>query len=307
MSLLRERLQKAKHEPNAVQRYVSRRAFRAFERLGFHVVGNHFYEPVPDTRLVAAAYSDAPRKHLGIDFRGDTAGAELARLIEAHAPGFPDALSYGFAEGNHLFSGLDAVTLFSVVREWRPRRVVEIGSGYSTTVLAAALARNAADGDASNLVSIDPFARHAPARDPDGVTVEHLRTDLQSAPESAYGDLQAGDLLLVDSSHVHKFGSDVEFQFERVYPALAPGVRVHVHDIFSPYLYPLAWYTRARRFWNEQSYLELLLREPSPFRVLYPVHALARESDELRETCSRVCTWDGYRHRGSSFYLERVA
>ena len=307
MNLLGERIAKLRTEPNAMQRYVSRRAFPVFERLGFHVVGNHFYEPLPDTRRIVADYRDEPRAHLGIDFRLASAEDELLSLLETHASAFEHADELGYTERNHYFRGLDAVTLFARLRADRPRTVIEIGTGYSTSVAAAALELNAAEGDPPSLVTIDPFDRHSLKRAPRGVEVVRVRAELQSLALDRFAELEAGDVLFVDSSHVHKFGSDVEFQFEQVYPVLAPGVIVHVHDVFSPYPYPLAWYTRERRFWNEQSYLETLLRSPSAFRVQMPVHALARQSARIAATCARVCTWDGYRHRGSSFYLERAA
>jgi hypothetical protein len=130
-----------------------------------------------------------------------------------------------------------------------------------------------------------------------------VRTSLQDADSRIFDTLGEGDLLFVDSSHVHKFGSDVAYQFEHVYPRVAPGVTVHVHDVFSPYHYPLKWYTRQRRFWNEQHYVETMLRWGGELRVVLPVHALVRTSPALVELTARA----GFTGGGSSFYFERVA
>ena len=299
----RERLAKARQEPGGVQRWLSRKVFPALEGAGFHVTGNHFYEPVPDTRTIEAGYDDGPRD-LGIDFALEAA-EELALTLAARYGGEARAEldRFGYAEPNHLFSGVDALLLYSHLRRARPTRVVEIGCGFSTIVAVAALERNAAEGRPATLVSIDPFDRMPLAREPRHTRLERVRRPLQDADPRVFSALGPGDLLFVDSSHVHKFGSDVAYEFEHVYPRLRPGVTVHVHDVFSPYHYPLKWYTRQRRFWNEQHYVETMLRWSADLRVVLPVHALARTSPGLGELAARA----GFSADGSSFYFERVA
>ena len=299
----RERVSKARQEPAAVQRWLSRKVFPTLQAAGFHVTGNHFYEPVPDTREVAAAYDDGPRE-LGIDF-GLEAAEEYALSLAAEygADARADLGRFGYAEPNHLFFGVDALLLYGHLRHTRPARVVEIGRGFSTIVAVAALERNAADGAAATLVSIDPFDRQPLAREPERTRLEVVRSTLQDADPRVFTSLGDGDLLFVDSSHVHKFGSDVAYQFEQVYPRLHEGVTVHVHDVFSPYHYPLKWYTRQRRFWNEQHYVETMLRWGADLRVVLPVHALVRTAPALRILAERA----GFTGGGSSFYFERVA
>jgi len=299
----RDRILKARQEPAAVQRWLSRKLFPTLQRAGFHVTGNHFYEPVPDTREVAAAYDEGPRE-LGIDFALETAEDHALALAarygtEARA----DVDRFGYAEPNHLFFGVDALLLYGYLRRTRPSRVVEIGRGFSTIVAVAALERNAMEGRVATLVSIDPFDRQPLAREPEHTRLEVVRTSLQEADPRVFDALEEGDLLFVDSSHVHKFGSDVAYQFEQVYPRLRPGVTAHVHDVFSPYHYPLKWYTRQRRFWNEQHYVETMLRWGSDLRVVLPVHALVRTSPGLGELAAR----SGFTGGGSSFYFRRVA
>jgi hypothetical protein len=300
--VLRERMSKARQEPGAVQRWLSRKVFPRLEVAGFHITGNHFYEPVPDTREIAASYDAGPRE-LGIDFRLDEAehyALSLAAEYGAEARSAVDG--FGYAEPNHLFFGLDALLLYGHLRRSRPSRVVEIGRGFSTIVAVAALERNAADGAAATLISIDPFDRQPLSRQPKRTRLEVVRSSVQDADPSVFGALGAGDLLFVDSSHVHKFGSDVAHQFEQVYPRVAPGVTVHVHDVFSPYHYPLKWYTRQRRFWNEQQYVETMLRWSSDLRVVLPVHALTRTSSDALAAAEHA----GFRGGGSSFYFERA-
>ena len=304
MSLVtRERVSKARQEPGAVQRWLSRKVFPTMQAAGFHVTGNHFYEPVPDTREIAARYDDGPRA-LGIDFRlDDAARYALSLAAEYGDAARADLDRFGYAEPNHLFFGVDALLLYGHLRRTRPARVVEIGRGFSTIVAVAALERNAEDGAQAKLVSIDPFDRQPLSRPPEHTQLEVVRTTLQDADPSVFDTLGEGDLLFVDSSHVHKFGSDVAYQFEQVYPRVRKGVTVHVHDVFSPYHYPLKWYTRQRRFWNEQHYVETMLRWGADLRVVLPVHALVRTSGALRDAAG--CA--GFTGGGWSFYFERVS
>ncbi|MDX6477060.1 MAG: hypothetical protein QOH95_2571 [Gaiellaceae bacterium] len=301
-SVFRERVSKARQEPAAVQRWLSRKVFPTLQAAGFHVTGNHFYEPVPDTREIAASYDDGPRE-LGIDFRLGEAERYALSLAAEYGPEARAALdSFGYAEPNHLFFGIDALLLYGHLRRTRPSRVVEVGRGFSTIVAVAALEQNAADGPPATLVSIDPFERMPLLRNPEHTRLEVVRSELQEADPSVFDALGQGDLLFIDSSHVHKFGSDVAHQFEQVYPRVSKGVTVHVHDVFSPYHYPLKWYTRQRRFWNEQHYVETMLRWGADLRVVLPVHALARTSSALRD----AATGAGFSGGGSSFYFERM-
>lgn len=302
-----ERLYKALHEENAIQRFVCRKLFDVAQRLGVHVTGNHYYEIIPDTRAVAQRYRDEPRALLGIELNAPEAEQLVLRLIDTYGREFyPAASARGFSERNYYFRGLDALLLYCWIRDARPQKIVEVGQGFSTRVILAALERNAAESPLpAQFISVDPYARHDQPVDIPGVRFERLLQPLELVDVAAvFGN--AG-LVFIDSSHVFKFGSDVEFAFERLYPALPTGVVVHIHDIFSPYHYPKDWIVARKFFWNEQYHLENFLRFNPRFRVLLPVHYLSRHSQVVKETCSGLCVYPHYRHMGASFYIERVA
>ena len=155
------------------------------------------------------------------------------------APGIPNPR---FDQG--WFATLDAAAAYALVRELAPRRIVEIGSGHSTRFLARALHDAGGDG---RILSIDPAPRAAienlaPRVSFDRRTVQHL-------DETRFRDLQAGDVLFVDSSHILMPGSDCDHLFNRILPLLPSGAIVHIHDIFLPDDYPPQW---AWRNYNEQ-------------------------------------------------------
>jgi hypothetical protein len=138
------------------------------------------------------------------------------------------------------FPALDAALAYVMVRERKPRRIVEVGSGHSTRVLAKASA------GAVEILAIDPFPRADIAGLP-GVTV--VPSTLQAAPSLPFDGMMAGDMLFIDSSHILMPGSDVDFLFNRVLPRLPVGALVHIHDIYLPFDYPAMW---GWRNYNEQ-------------------------------------------------------
>ena len=136
------------------------------------------------------------------------------------------------------FPGLDGAAAYALVREAQPARIVEIGSGHSTRFLARAVIDG---GLATRLLCIDP----APRADITGLAgaldLQVRRSTLQQAGVEALPALVAGDILVIDSSHLALPGSDVDLLFSRVLPRLPAGVLVHVHDVFLPDGYPESW------------------------------------------------------------------
>ena len=240
-----------------------------------HPLG-HFYSPVVDP---ADARSDeamlwpaAPAPVLGIDFNDDSHVFVLGTLFPESYPlfdypeeGVADEELSSFYLRNSQFSWLDARALFVLFRHWRPRRVVEIGSGYST-LLMADVARRILDGDCA-ITAIEPFPRPFLKRMADRIDLIEMR--VQDAPRRVFESLEAGDVLFIDSSHVAKTGSDVNYIFFEILPRLAPGVRVHIHDIFLPMEYPKEWVIEENRSWNEQYLVRALLMFSHRFRVVF--------------------------------------
>lgn len=188
---------------------------------------------------------------------------ELEPLLARHEPAFLSTLAGAEAHIEALarmrgpapaprldqdwFPRLDAAIAYALVRDRGPRLVLEIGSGHSTRFLARALA----EVGGGRLVAVDPEPRAAL---PPGV--EHRPRLLGEAEIALARELGPGDVLFVDSSHLLVPGSDVDLVFCRILPTLAPGVFVHLHDIFLPDGYPEAW---AWRGYNEQSGVAALL------------------------------------------------
>lgn len=148
------------------------------------------------------------------------------------------------------FPTLDAVAAYALVRARGPRRIVEVGSGHSTRVMARAIADGGLD---CAFTAIDP----APRARLDGLAVDYARATVHDADRAVFAALEPGDVLFIDSSHVLMPGSDVDLLFSQVLPRLKPGVLVHIHDIFLPDDYPASWGWRG---YNEQQGVACLLQ-----------------------------------------------
>lgn len=206
-------------------------------------------------RTAPAADSDAAKPYAQMKLRFDAAEGgfqnHLAR-IDAYADdlaklaGPPPEPRFD----QTWFPRLDAAALYTLVRDLKPARIVEVGSGHSTRFLARAVK----DGVLrTSITAIDP----QPRADLEGLPITLHRTVVQDAPDAPFRALQAGDLLFVDSSHVLMPGTDVDFVLNRIVPSLPAGVTVGFHDIFLPDPYPPAW---PFNVYNEQNAVGALLR-----------------------------------------------
>ena len=252
-----------------------RAAFPLWERLGVHVTPVHFYEPVPDTRSLPETLWSCRSELPGIDMNDEGQRRLLSRFVtfKDEYDAFPvrptsDPSQYHLDNG--LFESVDAEVLYAMVRSFRPRRVFEIGSGHSTLVTAQAIRANRRDDPSyeCELRSIDPYPSAVLAGGVPGLT-RQVPVPVQDVAVSEFLELGEDDILFIDSSHVLRIGSDVQYEYLEVLPRLRPGVLVHVHDVFLPAEYPREWVLDQHRFWNEQYLLQAFLIGNSGFEVLW--------------------------------------
>jgi hypothetical protein len=236
----------------------------------------HFYSPVPDLDDLARREVWARRSGLaGIAFSPESQVAYLRTLGQQYGGecAWP-AASIGdagvFFTENSSFSFGCAAASHCIIRERRPRRVVEIGSGNSSLVLSAALQRNAEEGaPAAEYTVVDPY----PSPLLQGVKqppTEVVAKRVELLEPQFFGRLERNDVLFIDSGHTVRIGGDVNFLILDVLPLLKPGVLVHFHDIGLPYEYPRAYATNPsfRMLWTEAYLLQAFLACNHSFDVL---------------------------------------
>lgn len=230
-----------------------------------------FYSPIPELASLPDDVWDRRSELRGIRF---DLGAQLSFLESELAP----FLRETSIPANPSYGPVDAVVLHAMIRHLKPSRIVELGSGHTTLVIADACAANEREGNPSVYRAYDPFPAVAERGRP-GLTELH-RLPAQQVPDGVFAELSAGDVLFVDTTHTVKLGGDVNRVVLDVLPALAPGVVVHFHDVFLPWEYPRRWAEDYGLFWSEQYMLQAFLTLNDEFDVVCALYALTRAYPE---------------------------
>ncbi len=234
----------------------------------------HFYSPLPDLDLV--------NRDRGRLFDRDVAGVPgidnntVAQLALAKdlamfygdlpfTPAKSNGLRYYFE--NPYFRYTDAIILYSMLRHYRPRRVVEVGSGFSSAVMLDTSDRFLSSGVSFTFIEPYPDRLSLLLTDQDKRQHRIIDSTVQEVPLEIFEVLAAKDILFIDSSHVAKIGSDVTHLLSYVLPAVAPGVLIHFHDVVWPFEYPEEWLGEGRA-WNESYILKAFLQFNASFKIL---------------------------------------
>ena len=288
------------------------RVLKLFRRLGIYPIRNHYYEPwfTPATLRYPLAQD---RNLPGLDMNVDRQ-LELLKEFDYNEElvKFPNAKQKDleFYYENTWFSCGDAEYLYSMIRRFKPRRMVEIGSGNSTLLAASAIRANRAMDAAYDCmhVCIEPY--EAPWLDELGIEV--LREPVECLSKELFSNLQANDILFIDSSHMIRPQGDVLCEYLEILPTLQPGVLVHVHDIFTPKDYPEQWLDQWVFFWNEQYLLEAFLSFNREYEVVGALNFLRHHFPaELTSCCPALRTQvdqgkRSYLSEPRSFWIRRV-
>jgi len=234
----------------------------------------HYYSPIPSLTYIEQHDSDIfaePAKAIpGIDLR-EKEQLELLRSFKPYYDELPfpasktDKLRYYYENPSYSYS--DAIFLYSMIRHARPKRIIEVGSGYSSCVTLDTnelFFNNSID---VTFIEPSPDLLLSLIKETDKQRVSLIQSNLQEVDIEVFAALGACDILFVDSTHVSKVYSDVNRIFFEIMPKLAPGVLVHFHDIFYPFEYPREW-VYENRAWNELYLLRGFLQYNSSFRII---------------------------------------
>jgi predicted O-methyltransferase YrrM len=268
----------------------------------------HFYSPIPNLKEVrrrADRIFDRTRRELpGIDLN-EAGQLELLRQFAGYYAEMPfrdgrqPGLRYFF--DNPYFAHSDAVFLYCVLRHFRPQRVVEVGSGFSSAVMLDTSERFLDRKVRFTFIEPYPERLCALLTPEDAARVTILERPVQDVDARTFEALGAGDVLFIDSTHVAKAGSDVGHLLFEVLPALKPGVLVHFHDVFHPFEYPEAW-VMSGRAWNEAYMLHAFLIGNAGFQVVAFNTFLAQfHADWFREHMPACLE-----NTGGSLWLRRI-
>ena len=258
-----------------------KKCYRIFEEAGFHITPNHFYYPIPDSRSLTDALWEKESDLVGLDMNIK----EQLRLLHTVFPQFVKEFSFSQAvpkgcddAKNHSFdSPGDAEVLHTMIRYFKPKRIIEIGSGISTYISARACQLNKdKDGVTTELTAIEPFPNDNLKKGFPGLSCL-IQKPLEEVDLDLFCSLEANDILFIDSTHVLKLGGDVRYEYLEILPRLKSGVIVHSHDIFLPGEYPKSWVLDNHWFWTEQYLLQAFLAFNSAFEILWASQYMTRK------------------------------
>ncbi len=201
---------------------------------------------------------------------------------------------------NSWFGYSDAIFLYSFLRKHQPRTIIEVGSGFSSAVMLDTVERFFPSRP--EIVFIDPYPdrlKHLLSAE-DNERVKIIDRKIQEVPSELLPPLAPGDLLLIDSSHVVKCGSDLQVLMFDVLPHLPPGIFVNFHDVFYPFEYPSEWLTGGR-YWNENYFLRAFLSYNREWEIyFFNNYVTLAFKDFLRENMP-LCT----KNPGGSLLIRR--
>ncbi|MCZ6625236.1 MAG: class I SAM-dependent methyltransferase [Deltaproteobacteria bacterium] len=295
---------------NEILKRFLRKSFPLWENMGFHVIPNHYYQPVPDTRTLKDDLWHKQSDLVGIDIN-EQAQINLLSLFSSkfkrEYESFPrskTSVPYQYYVDNRVFESVDGEIVYCMIRYFKPRMIIEIGSGHSTYLAAQAVQKNQADySHKCELIAVEPYPNDVLRGGFPGLS-KLIPTKVQDISLSEFSKLRENDVLFMDSSHVLKIGSDVQYEFLEILPRLNKGVIVHVHDIFLPAEYPKEWVLKDYRFWTEQYLLQAFLIFNNSFEVLWAGSYMhLKHSDKLEAAFSsykRDERWPG------SFWMRKT-
>jgi len=275
-----------------------------------HLPG-HFYSPYPfieEIKLKEKEIFESFSKEIpGIELN-ESEQLTLFNEFERYYKELPfddktDGLRYFFTKdvaGSTPYGYPDGLILYSMIRHLQPKRIIEVGSGYSSCVTLDT--NELFFNNSISCTFIEPYPQKlfSLLKEGDLNRIEVISTQLQDVPLSKFSALSAGDVLFIDSTHVSKVNSDVNYIFFEILPCLNQGVYIHFHDIFYPFEYPKKWIYSGVA-WNEDYMLRAFLQYNNAFKIIFFNNFLFRfHEDKFREGMPLI------KRRGSSCWIKKI-
>jgi predicted O-methyltransferase YrrM len=266
-----------------------------------------YYSPIPSEDEIKKHNFNTPLPETlpGIDLNTN----EQLSLLDSFKPFYrelpftdekSDGLRYYYKNGFYCHS--DAIFLYCMIRHLKPKKIIEIGSGFSSSVTLDTNEKFM--GNKINLTFIEPYPERLESllknNDNENVIIHKKR--LQEISIEVFKELSENDILFVDSTHVAKFNSDVNYIFHEILPILAQGVYIHFHDVFYPFEYLQEWLLNGRA-WNEQYILRAFLEYNKNFKiVLFNTYLESMHEAKIKADFPLV-----YKETGGSIWIKKTS
>ena len=266
----------------------------------------HYHSPIP-SRDEVLDYIESKKstnsEPVGVEMNADGQYNLLNEyaLFYKDLP-FPEEQTPGirFYYRNDWFGYSDAIFLYCFLRKYTPKKIVEVGSGFSSAVMLDSIDLVYTRRPEITFIEQNPDRLISLLKEGDRQQIKLIDDRIHNVPGDVFLTLEAGDLLFVDSSHVVKCGSDLQLLMFEILPYLQPGVFVHFHDVFYPFDYPSEW-LKEGRYWNENYFLRAFLSYNSEWRIVFFNGYVHRIFGELMREKMPLCA----KNPGGSLYIQR--
>jgi hypothetical protein len=259
-----------------------------WQKYDLNVTRNHYYSNIPDLNYLDKNVFSRKSKMHGLVVNPEEQLALLDKFsnnYRAEYDAWPKQPTnyYDFHISQTSFRSVDSQMLHCMIRDFKPSRVIEVGSGYSTMITAKALLQNEKEtGKEFDFVAIEPYPNESLKKGIPGLK-SIIDKRIQEIDISLFKSLQENDILFLDSTHTVKIDGDVNYEILELLPQLNMGVIVHIHDIFFPYEYPHEWIYSGERMWLEQYLLQAFLCNNETYKIIWMSHFMYRDySDALK-------------------------
>lgn len=272
-------------------------------KIGVFPIIDHYYEPLFNMKKLKYSLRE-DRSLPGIDINEDEQVRFLSKFhyadeLKIIPEKYESATKFWY--GNGSYSHGDAEYLYSLIRQIKPSKIIEVGSGESTKIALMAVEKVKEENPAyvCDQICIEPYERPWLEQLP----VIVLRKKLEDVDYSLFEQLSTNDILFIDSSHIIRPQGDVLKEYLEILPRLKTGVYVHIHDIFTPKDYKDDWIYDEVKLWNEQYLLEAFLTYNNNFKIIGALNFLRHKHYDLMKEKFPLMTED---YEPGAFWMQKV-
>ena len=279
--------------------------YNKIDQQGFFNAG-HYYSPIPHREDIKQLKNknDSPKPQLpDINLNREKQKKILNDYIQFYKDlPFPENKKENFRYfyNNDYFGYSDAIFLFSFLLKNKPKKIIEIGSGFSSAVILDTIENFFPKRPDVIFIEPNPGRLNNLIFEKDRNNFKLINKKLQETSIDIFSQLKTGDLLFIDSSHVIKYGSDLQTLFFNILPFLPEGVFVHFHDIFYPFEYPYEWLKKGI-YWNEIYFLRAFLSYNYNWEIYFFNTYVSNEFEDIISKNMPQCL----QNKGGSLYIQK--
>ena len=261
--------------------------------LHLHITKANYYSPIPEIGKLQK--SDFNKVYSSVLEFSHSDHENLLSQLNKYTKDYVPVVNPGL-------SSVDSYLLFLMIRDKKPKKIVEIGSGFSTNIILSAMEFNERESYPCKLISIEPYPKKF-LRDINKKNYELITKKVQEVDQNIFID---ADILFIDSTHVSKFNSDVNTEVFEIIPKLKIGAMIHWHDIMIPNDYPEYWIKHGNKFWNESYLVHAFMLYNESFKTIWASRFMQNYHPEIVKKYFHSFNPNNINEQLSSFWVERI-